>query len=149
MASYLLSTVSKYYRLHAQVGPGLEVGGKKMPFLIELPENRSFTLSNTLHTRGFVTVFLVDSLKTLFTHSVCFHSAVLGPIFRSLFSMVDSGSEASCDKLLDRLHVWREGKQKQPRGGPGAGSKHLALGVSSSLGEAWRQWPRFPLQIGI
>lgn len=122
-----------------RLGQDLEWEGKKMPFLIELPENCSFTLSNTLHTRGFVTVFLIDSLKTgvaLFTHSVCFHSAVLVPIFRSLFSVVDSGSVASCDKLLDCLHVWREGKQKQPRGGPGAGSKHLALGVASSLGEA-------------
>lgn len=84
MASLLLSTVSKYYRRPQQVGQELEWE----EFLIDLPENHSFTLSNNLHTRGFVTAFLTDSLKTgvtLFKDCVCFYGAVLGPILRSFF----------------------------------------------------------------
>lgn len=38
----MASTASKYYRHHAQVGPGLGVGrGEKMQFLIVLPQLRN------------------------------------------------------------------------------------------------------------
>lgn len=109
-----------------------------MQFLIDLAENRSFTLSNNLYTGGFVPVFHPGSLKTgvtLITDSVCFYGAVLGPIFWSSFSMVDASFAASRDELLERPHVWKGGKQQQPGGGSGAGRKHLAGGVASSLGD--------------
>lgn len=59
-----------------------------MHFLIELPENRSFALSNNLHTRGFELftlslLFFPSLLKQVLGYSqiLCVYGAVLGPIF--------------------------------------------------------------------
>lgn len=59
-----------------------------MHFLIELPENRSFALSNNLHTGGFelftLSLFFFPSLLKQvsgYSQILCVYGAVLGPIF--------------------------------------------------------------------
>lgn len=86
-----------------------------MHFLIELPENCSFALSNNLHTGSFelftLSPFFFPSLlkqASGYSQILCVYGAVLGPIFRSLFSMADSSWAASRDESLGRLHVWKE-----------------------------------------
>lgn len=149
--------MSKYYRRHAQVGPGLGVGGgKKMHFFNWVAGEPQLCIVKQLAHWGlwalhFVAVFLPESLKTgvgLFTDSVCLRRRVGAHFLIFIFNgRLQLGSLtwwiAGPSSCLEGM------KTKQPRGGPGAGRKHLAGGVASSPGEVWRQRPLFPLQIDV
>lgn len=69
-----------------RLGQDLEWEREKMQFLIELLENRSFALSNNVHTRGFelftLSLFPFSSLLKQvsgYSQILCVYGAVLGP----------------------------------------------------------------------
>lgn len=133
-ASYLLSTVSKYYRRQAQVGPvgvGLGGGGGQFFNCVSIAASHCQTICTLGALLPFCSLTL---LKQVFLSFCVFSLCRVGAHFQ-LF--IFNGGLQFCSFtwwIVGPSPCLEGGKTKQPQGGPGAGRKHLAGGCRQQPG---------------